>query len=407
MNAPHRRLSPLVEPGPALTDAQRRRYARHVSLAQVGEAGQRRLCNASVAVVGAGGLGSPVISYLAAAGVGRLGIIDGDVVDLSNLQRQTIHCDADVGTSKAHSAAAAVARLNPEVDVAVHAEWLTAANAEQILGRYQLVVDGTDNTATRYLVNDACVALGLPEVWGAIEQIYGQVAVFWGRPPASIGIDPVQLRDVFPDDREADPDRSCARAGVLGALCGSVGSVMATEAIKLIVGSGEPLLGRLLMIDDWSGTQRTVPIRSARPAGGVPTPAIGRASTVADPPPATEGPSTPADPPAPALVDITALDLALALDGTGAWTTVDVRPADERATPPLPGALNISLTDVADGTAARALTAVPGPVAVYCHNGIRSLVAARQLRAQGVDAHHLVGGALAWQEVAGNYALGD
>ena len=210
-----------------LADATARtRYARHLLLPEVGMAGQRRLAAARVLVLGAGGLGSPALFYLAAAGVGTLGIADDDVVELTNLQRQIVHGTGDVGRSKVESAAEAVARVNPGVRVETHPERVTAATADRLVAAYDVVVDGTDNFPTRYAVNDACVRAGVPLVWASVLRFDAQVAVWWaGRGPC--------LRCVFPHEPAAGDVPSCAEAGVLGALCGTVGSVQAVAAVEV------------------------------------------------------------------------------------------------------------------------------------------------------------------------------
>ena len=252
-------LPPLVEPAESLTKAEVERYSRHLIIPDVGMAGQKRLKNAKVLVVGAGGLGSPALLYLAAAGVGTLGILDFDTVDESNLQRQVIHGQSDIGKSKALSAAESIAEVNPYVTVNLHTERLDSGNALEIFEPYDLILDGTDNFATRYLVNDACVLLGKPYVWGSIFRFEGQVSVFW----AEYG---PQYRDLYPEPPPPGMVPSCAEGGVLGVLCASIGSVMVTEAIKLITGIGEPLLGRLMVYDALEMTYRTVRIRKD-PAG--------------------------------------------------------------------------------------------------------------------------------------------
>ena len=253
-------LPPLVAPAAALTSAEAERYARHLTLPAVGRPGQRRLKSARVVVVGAGGLGSPVLLYLAAAGVGTIGVVDGDVVEESNLARQVLHRASDVGRSKAASARDAIGRANPLVDVDVHDLRLDATSALGTLGGYDLVVDCTDNFATRYLINDACVELGLPLVWGSVSGFDGQTSVFWAAPPPGHGYDGVHLRDVFPDP----PMHGGAGGGVLGAVCGAIGSVMAGEAVKLITGIGEPLLGRMLTFDALTMRWREIPVRTSR-----------------------------------------------------------------------------------------------------------------------------------------------
>ncbi|HET8970582.1 MAG TPA: molybdopterin-synthase adenylyltransferase MoeB, partial [Candidatus Nanopelagicales bacterium] len=247
-------LPPLVEPAAELTVDEVRRYSRHLIIPDVGMTGQKRLKNARVLCVGAGGLGSPALLYLAAAGVGTLGIIDFDVVDESNLQRQVIHGQSDIGRSKAQSARDSVHEINPLVDVVLHETRLDNDNALDIFRPYDLVLDGTDNFATRYLVNDACVLLGKPYVWGSIYRFEGQVSVFWDEHGPN-------YRDLYPVPPPPGMVPSCAEGGVLGVLCASIGSVMVTEAIKLITGIGESLLGRLMVYDALEMSYRTIKIR--------------------------------------------------------------------------------------------------------------------------------------------------
>ena len=375
-------LPPLVRPGPPLSAPERARYARHLLLPEIGETGQRRLRAARVAVVGAGGLGAPVLQYLAAAGVGRLGIIDDDVVDVTNLQRQVVHGHADVGRPKVDSAADAVRALAPEVDVVTHRLRLTERNVD-LLGDYDLVVDGADNFPTRYLVNDACVRLGLPEVWGSVLRFDAQVAVFWGRPPA--GVAAVQLRDFFPVPPSEGEVPSCATAGVLGALCGQVGSLMATEAVKLITGIGRPLLGRVAVLDALAGSWREVPLRGTTTRGaeaGPPRREVTPRTTT------TRGVEA-----GPAPREVTPRELADLLS-SGAVTLLDVREPGERDIVTIPGAqLAIPL-----GQLPARLSEVPTdrPVVVYCRSGARSARAVAELSRAGRHAANLAGGVLAW-----------
>ena len=251
-------IDQLRAPGAPLTAAQRHRYARHLLIPDLGDAGQRRLLAARVLVMGAGGLGSPALLYLAAAGVGHLTIVDDDVVDLTNLQRQVIHDTAGVGTPKAGSAAARVRALNPDVEVGERPVRLTRDNAVDLLRGHDLVLDGTDNFPTRYVVNDACAELGLPLVWASVYRTQAQVSVFWKNPPGdAAGVD---LRDLFPVLPDPATVPSCGDAGVLGALTGQVGSMMVTEAIKLICGIGRPLLGRVAFLDVLDGRQFEIPL---------------------------------------------------------------------------------------------------------------------------------------------------
>jgi molybdopterin/thiamine biosynthesis adenylyltransferase/rhodanese-related sulfurtransferase len=241
-----------IELPPQLTDAQRDRYSRHILLPEVGEAGQAKLLQSKVLLLGAGGLGSPAALYLAAAGVGTLGVVDADVVDASNLQRQIIHATSRVGTPKVESAAKAIAELNPDVKVVPHAERMTSANVERLFGAYDVVVDGTDNFPTRYLASDASVWLGKPVVHGSIFRFDGQVTTFVPAKSAKkLGLaEPSPCyRCLYPEPPPPHLAPSCQEAGVLGILCGIVGTLQATEAIKLLLGRGTPLAGRLLTYD--------------------------------------------------------------------------------------------------------------------------------------------------------------
>src|SRR5689334_14611716 len=216
--------------------------------------GQKRLKNAKVLAVGAGGLGSPVLMYLAAAGVGTLGIVEFDVVDESNLQRQIIHGVSDVGRSKAESARDSIREINPLIDVRLHETRLDTDNVMEIFSQYDLIVDGTDNFATRYLVNDACVLLNKPYVWGSIYRFDGQASVFWSEHGPC-------YRCLYPEPPPPGMVPSCAEGGVLGVLCASIGSIQVTEAIKVLTGVGEPLVGRLMVYDALEMTYRAVKIR--------------------------------------------------------------------------------------------------------------------------------------------------
>ena len=253
-------LPPLVQPSFELSKEEISRYSRHLLIPDVGLDGQQRLKSSKVLVIGAGGLGSPALLYLAAAGVGTLGIIDFDVVDESNLQRQVIHGQSDVGRLKAESARDSIAEINRFVNVVIHNERLEASNAIEIISAYDLVVDGTDNFATRYLVNDACVLAGKPYVWGSIFRFEGQASVFWEHAPAGAGLN---YRDLYPAPPPVEMAPSCAEGGVLGILCASIGSIMATEAVKLITGIGDSLLGRLVVYDALDMNYRFIKLRRA------------------------------------------------------------------------------------------------------------------------------------------------
>ena len=252
-------LPPLVEPAEELTVEEVRRYSRHLIIPDVGMVGQKRLKNARVLVIGAGGLGSPALLYLAAAGVGTLGIVEFDTVDESNLQRQIIHGQSDIGKSKALSAKESIAEVNPLVNVVVHDVRLDNDNVMDIFAQYDLILDGTDNFATRYLVNDAAVLSNKPYVWGSIFRFEGQVSVFWAEHGP-------QYRDLYPEPPPPGMVPSCAEGGVLGVLCASIGSIMVTEAIKLITGIGDPLIGRLMVYDALEMSYKTLNLRRD-PAG--------------------------------------------------------------------------------------------------------------------------------------------
>lgn len=254
-------MIPLVDPVASLAPAELIRTARHAVLAGIGEEGQRRLAAARIAVVGAGGLGSPVLLALAAAGVGELIVIDDDVVERTNLQRQLMHRVDDIGAPKTSSAARAIRDLSPLTHVREETTRLTPQNARYLLGDAHVVIDGSDTFDTRSAVASATDELGMPLVWGAVQEWSAQATVFWSRPPE--GYAPVTLGDVFPPDSVGEPP-TCAQVGVLGALCVQVGGLLATEAIKLITGAGEPLLGRLVVIDALRSRHDIVPLAPRR-----------------------------------------------------------------------------------------------------------------------------------------------
>ena len=252
-----------METPPQLTDAQRDRYSRHILLPEVGEVGQAKLLASKVLLLGAGGLGSPAALYLAAAGVGTLGVVDADVVDASNLQRQIIHATSRVGTPKVESAAKTIAELNPDVKVIGHQERMTSANVDRLFSAYDVVVDGTDNFPTRYLVNDASVFLGKPVVHGSIFRFDGQVTTFIPDKAAKkLGREAGPCyRCLYPEPPPPHLAPSCQEAGVLGILCGIIGTLQATEAIKLLLGKGDPLAGRLVTYDSLKMKFRELKLR--------------------------------------------------------------------------------------------------------------------------------------------------
>ncbi len=383
-------LPPLVEPGPELSPDQLARFARHLVLPGIGAEGQRRLAAARVLLIGAGGLGSPALLYLAAAGVGTLGIVDDDAVDASNLQRQVAHSAADVGRPKTTSARETAEALSPGVTVVEHRVRLTSSNALEVLRGYDLVLDGSDNFATRYLVSDAAEILGMPVVWGGLHQFQGQVSVFWGRPAAGEG---VTYRDVFPSPPPPELAPDCATGGVLGALCGSLGSAMATEAIKLITGTGRTLLGRLAIHDALEGSWRYLTVRRDPSRS-----------------PVTELPDDDAyltfcgvRRPGADAASVTVEDLARLRSGAEEPPFVlDVREPWELEIAALDGTLNISSTTLLTGDE-RALvqvrTAAAGRrVYVLCKSGARSARVATLLREKGLDARDVAGGINAWSE---------
>src|SRR4029450_1969749 len=247
-------LPPLVEPAAELTKDEVARYSRHLIIPDVGVEGQKRLKNAKGLVGGAGGPGSPGRVYLAAAGVGTLGVVDFDVVDESNLQRQIIHGQSDIGKPKAQSAAESIREINPYINVRIHNEALTNDNVMEIFAEYDLIVDGTDNFATRYMVNDAAVMLKKPYVWGSIYRFDGQASVFWAEHGPC-------YRCLYPEPPPPGMVPSCAEGGVLGVLCASVGSIQVTEAIKLLTGIGEPLVGGLIVYDALEMVYRKIKVR--------------------------------------------------------------------------------------------------------------------------------------------------
>jgi len=375
-------LPPLVDPGPELTAEQLERYSRHLLLPGLGLSGQRRLLNARVCVVGAGGLGSPALLYLAAAGVGRLTVVDHDVVEVSNLQRQVLHRAAGVGMSKAESARCTLVELNPGIEVVSRHAEVGPDTVHDLLAGHDVVLDGSDNFATRYLVNDACVQMSLPLVWAAVLRYDAQVSTFLP-PPLVCAVEAVQLRDLFPAMPPADAVPSCADAGVLGALCGQVGSIMASEVIKLVTGVGEPLAGRVLVIDSASMRTREIPLRPTAAMAASVQSASGGGTTTSGPP------ST-----RPALPAMTPVEVSTSL---ASLTVVDVREPTEHALGTIPGARLVPLGEL---LAWQSLGDYDrGPVVLTCKTGPRAEHAARHLRDLGHrDVRVLTGGMLGWIE---------
>jgi len=383
-------LPPLVEPAPELTVDEVRRYSRHLIIPDVGMAGQKRLKNARVLCVGAGGLGSPALMYLAAAGVGTLGIVEFDVVDESNLQRQIIHRQSDVGRSKAQSARDRVLEVNPLVTVNLHEERLDSSNVMGIFSQYDLIVDGTDNFATRYLVNDAAVLLGKPYVWGSIYRFDGQASVFWSEHGPC-------YRCLYPEPPPPGMVPSCAEGGVLGVLCASIGSIQVTEAIKLLTGTGDPLVGRLMVYDALEMQYRALKVRK-------------------DPDCALCG----ANPTVTGLIDyeafcgaisdeaaiaakgstINVVELRDLLDareaGDDDFLLVDVREPGEYEIVSIPGAVLMPKGEFLNGAALETLPA-DKRIVVHCKSGVRSAEVLAVLKGAGfADAVHVGGGVVAW-----------
>jgi sulfur-carrier protein adenylyltransferase/sulfurtransferase len=375
-------LPPLVEPAAELTRDEVARYSRHLVIPDLGVDGQKRLKNARVLVIGAGGLGAPALLYLAAAGVGTIGIVDFDVVDESNLQRQIIHGVSDVGRSKAQSARDSIAELNPLVRVRLHEVRLESHNAVEIFEQYDLILDGTDNFATRYLVNDAAVLARKPYVWGSIYRFEGQVSVFWEDAPDGRGLN---YRDLYPEAPPPGMVPSCAEGGVLGVLCASIASVMGTEAIKLITGIGEPLLGRLLVYDALAMSHRTITVRK--------DPATPPITGLIDYEEFCGVPSA-----EPADSGITPRELRDLLDSGKKVALIDVREPAEWAINHIDGATLIPTAMISSGEGLAQLPQDAVPV-LYCKTGVRSAEALAVVRQAGfADAVHLHGGIVAWAE---------
>ena len=377
-------LPPLVEPAGELTRDEVARYSRHLIIPDVGVQGQKRLKNARVLVIGAGGLGAPTLLYLAAAGVGTLGIVDFDVVEESNLQRQVIHGVSDIGRTKAESARDSIAEVNPLVQVQLHQVRLDRSNAVELFAQYDLILDGTDNFATRYLVNDAAVLAHKPYVWGSIYRFEGQVSVFWEDAPAGRGLN---YRDLYPEPPPPGMVPSCAEGGVLGVLCASIGSVMGTEAIKLITGIGEPLLGRLMIYDALEMSYRTIAIRKD-PA----TPAITELVDYD----AFCGVVPEEDAAAAAGSTITPAELRELLDSGQQLALIDVREPGEWAINRIEGAQLVPQSMINTGEGLAKLPQDRMSV-LYCKTGVRSAQALATLKKAGfANAVHLQGGIVAW-----------
>jgi molybdopterin/thiamine biosynthesis adenylyltransferase/rhodanese-related sulfurtransferase len=383
-------LPALVEPADELTIDEVRRYSRHLIIPDVGMTGQKRLKNAKVLVIGAGGLGSPALLYLAAAGVGTIGIAEFDEVDESNLQRQIIHGQSDIGKSKALSAKESIAEANPYVKVVLHEERLDNDNVMGIFEQYDLIIDGTDNFATRYMVNDAAVLLKKPYVWGSIYRFDGQASVFWAEQGPC-------YRCLYPEPPPPGMVPSCAEGGVLGVLCASVGSIQVNEAIKLLTGIGEPLVGRLMVYDALEMEYRKIKVRkdpNCAICGENPTVTelidydafCGAISDAA------------ADAAAGSTISVTQLETMLKEreNGERDFVLIDVREPNEYEINRIPGSVLIPKGEFLNGTAIEQLPQ-DKQVVLHCKSGVRSAEALAVLKGAGFgDAIHVGGGVVAW-----------
>ncbi|HIQ09515.1 MAG TPA: molybdopterin-synthase adenylyltransferase MoeB [Anaerolineaceae bacterium] len=365
---------------PPLSQEEIRRYSRHLLLNKVGMKGQRRLKGASVLIVGVGGLGSPVALYLAAAGVGRIGLVDDDVVDVTNLQRQVLYGTSQAGRPKVLAARERLQDLNPHITIEVYQEPFTSANAMDIAKNYEVLVDCSDNFPTRYLVNDVAVLLGKPSVYGAIYRFEGQVSVFDAREGPC-------YRCLFPEPPPPHLRPTCGQVGVLGVLPGVIGTLQATETLKLLLGVGEPLIGRLMLYDGLSATFETVKLRKNP-----------KCKICGEHPEITE------------LIDYEAFcgvggfevpevrprELAVRLQSGEPLFLLDVREPNELDLARLPGAVNIPLSELLD----RLNELDPDKeIVVICRRGTRSAIAAELLRESGFHkVSHLAGGLQAWAE---------
>jgi adenylyltransferase/sulfurtransferase len=400
--------APLVEPAGALNNDEVRRYSRHVTLPDVGMEGQRRLKAASVLLVGTGGLGSPLALYLAAAGIGRIGLVDYDVVDETNLQRQVIHGQSSVGVLKVDSAEQRMKDINPYLQIDKYNVPLTSANAIELMTPYDVIIDGTDNFPTRYLVNDACVKLGKPNVYGSIFRFEGQVSVFYAKEGPC-------YRCLFPTPPPPGLVPSCAEGGVLGILPGTVGTLQATEAIKLLLGIGTPLIGKMLLYDALDMSFTTLKVRKHHdcPVCGIPAEQVELidyeqfcgmpAHDHSDYKPQVQ--VTPVT-----IPEMTVRELKARYDAAAPTVVLDVRDPHEWDISVLPGTLRIpkgqietAKNEVVAGHKRReetVLAQIPneGEVIVHCRSGKRSADAIAFLREAGYtnDLVNLAGGILAW-----------
>ncbi|HRD64109.1 MAG TPA: adenylyltransferase/sulfurtransferase MoeZ [Nocardioides sp.] len=390
---PTPQLAPLVEPADELTIDEVRRYSRHLIIPDVGMTGQKRLKNAKVLVIGAGGLGSPALLYLAAAGVGTLGIAEFDEVDESNLQRQIIHGQSDIGKSKAESARESIAEANPYVEVVIHPERLDNDNVMQVFEGYDLIVDGTDNFATRYMVNDAAYFLGIPYVWGSIYRFDGQASVF----APTLAEDAPCYRCLYPEPPPPGMVPSCAEGGVLGVLCASIGSIQVNEAIKLITGIGDPAVGQLVIYDALELSWRKLKVRkdpNCALCGEHPTVTglidydtfCGAVSEEA------------ADAAAGSTISVVQLEHMLKerAEGTRDFVLIDVREPNEYEINQIPGAVLIPKGEFLNGSALEQLPS-DKQIVMHCKTGVRSAETLAIVKGAGyADAVHVGGGVSAW-----------
>ncbi len=386
-------LPALVEPAAELTIDEVRRYSRHLIIPDVGMTGQKRLKNAKVLVIGAGGLGSPALLYLAAAGVGTLGIAEFDTVDESNLQRQVIHGVSDIDKPKGLSAKESIAEINPYVSVILHEERLDNDNVYDVFRGYDLIVDGTDNFATRYMVNDAAYFLKIPYVWGSIYRFDGQASVF----APSLADDAPCYRCLYPEPPPPGMVPSCAEGGVLGVLCASIGSIQVNEAIKLLTGIGDPLVGKLMIYDALEMEYRKLKVRKD------PNCALcGEHATVTElidyesfcGAVSEEAAEAAAD----ATISVVTLEHMLKEreEGTRDFILIDVREPNEYEINKIPGSVLIPKGDFLNGSALEQLPS-DKPIVLQCKSGVRSAECLAIVKGAGyADAVHVGGGVVAW-----------
>ncbi len=367
-------MKALIEPGRALTGEEKERYSRHILIPDIDMVGQQRIVNAKVLCIGAGGLGSPTILYLAAAGVGQIGILDFDKVELSNLQRQIIHTQADVGKSKARSAKEKAEALNPNVKINLHEFRLENHNALEVFAEYDLIIDCTDNFATRYLVNDAAALLGKPYIWGSIYRFDGQVSLFWSK-------EGPRYRCLHPTPPAPGSVPSCAEGGVLGVLCGAIGSIQTNEAIKLITGIGKTLIGDLLIYDALNNSSRYLEIKKSP---NCPICSGTQRDLLSD------------------YEEFCGLSNGITPAQLKArsnnYLLIDVREPEEFKISSISGAKLIPKINFEDGSIFSSLPA-DREIILYCRSGVRSDKCLSLLRTAGFNnSTHLKGGIIAWEE---------